>query len=234
MPTAAELVAQLNALPAEEHAEALALLSNDSGAVVKAFRSKQFAAGKREGASVGTEAATKLADAEQRVADLETELADVKAKQPDAAAIEERAAKQWQRKVDAEKARADAATTALTGERTTTFREQFGKALRDLKIDGDYADEVLTARHADRHRVREDGTREVLRPGEDTAYEAADVRAAIALLAADVAKTVPPKFQMVGGEGGGGRGTGSYGAGASRTVEQIRDQKRAAGIGPSL
>lgn len=213
--TLADLVTALNALPDEQHAEAVRVLQNDGGAVVKAFRSKVFAAGKTEGGKAGGATAEKLTAAEARVEELETQLAEAQAKVPDAAKLEERLTREWTRKVDAATRRAEAAEVALTKERGDGFRTAFGTALRDLDVDPDYADEVLAGRYADRHVVEPDGTRRVRKPGEDTAYDADDVTAAVKLLAADVVKTVPPKFLLSNADSGGGVTNGGAGAGGS-------------------
>ena len=221
MPSAAELIAQLNELPEEERGALATLFANDGGPVVKALRSKAFAAGKTEGKAGGTQAAAELEAARARVAELEEELGAVKAATPDAAAIEDRVKKAMQRQVDAEKARADRATADLTGERVTAFRERFGKALRDNRVLPEYADEVLSAKYADRYRVAEDGRVLVLKPGEEGAYEADDVAGAIALLAADVAKTVKPLFLASNADSGAGLTNGVPAAGGGGGYDPV-------------
>lgn len=226
--TLPEILAALSALPAESHREAVAALQNDAGPVVKAFRSKVFAAGKAEGGKVPGEAAEALAKAQERVEELETQLAETQAKVPDAAKLEERLKGQWQRKVDAEKAAREKAEQKLGTTLTRTFRSQFGKALRDLKVDPEYADEVLAGRYADRYRVLPDGAVQVLKPGEDSAYEAASEEEAVRLLAADVRQTVKPQWVLSTADGGAGITNGAGGGAVQgKPLKQQEADKRA-------
>lgn len=212
----------LNALPAEQHRDAITALLNDSGPVVKSFRTRAFGNGKKAGEEASGSGAAKLQEAQDRIQELEGQVADLTAKVPEAKATEERLQKQYEKKLEAERKRAEAAEGTLTKERSSRFRTQFSAELADV-ADKDYRDEVLANRYADRYRVQPDGSWQVLRPGEDTPYEAATEAEAVKLLAADVAKLVPPKFRLAHGESGGGITTGSGGGGqAPAKVEKER------------
>lgn len=218
-----DVIAALNALPEDQHREAVTALQNNSGPVVKAFRSAVFATGKAEGKKSGSAAAEELETARSEIERLTQELHDAQAKVPDAERLKADLTKQWERKVEAATKRAEAAEGTLTKERSSRFRTQFSAELADV-ADKDYRDEVLANRYADRYRVQPDGSWQVLRPGEDTPYEAATEAEAVKLLAADVAKLVPPKFRLAHGESGGGitNGNGGGGAQAPAKVEKER------------
>jgi hypothetical protein len=231
MPTAAEIIAQLNELPAEEHAAAITALQNDAGSLVKAFRSKVFAAGKKEGAGSNTDAAGKLTEAQERITELEAEIADVRAKVPDAAAIEAK----WQKKLDAEKARADAATTSLRDNQRQLALAEFTAALTAPQDDGTQVDpewvaDVVEKRWGDRIVVGDDGALRVLQLGDVTTYDAPDPRAAIKLLAADARKAVPPRYVLANADTGAGIQSGGFGAARARggvaTTDEIAAQKQ--------
>lgn len=220
MPTAAEVIAQINELPPEERAAFATAFQNDGGEVVKDVRSKTYAKGKADGKATGTEAAAKLAEAQERADALAAELAEVKAKTPDAAAIETRVRDAMQKKLDAEKARADAADGALRGERRKLALAEFKSALAAKQddgtyIDGDWLNDVAEARWGSRLATADDGSLRVLQLDGDMTYDAPDVATAVRLLAADARKTVPAKFVVSSAESGAGatNGGGGYGGG---------------------
>jgi hypothetical protein len=232
MPTVAEILSQLNDLPAEEHAAAVTALQNDGGAVVKAFRSKVFAAGKKEGSTTHADAAAKLAEAEERVTALETELADVKAKTPDAKAIEEAERKKWAPKLEkAERERDDARQALRDKDVSLTvadFLAELGRPAEDgTRVDPDYFDVVRT-KFGDRIRAKETGGVAVFHIDGDTEYEAPDAKAAVALLAADARKKVPEKFIVTNADRGAGVQPGGYGGGGGVTDAKRTEQARTA------
>lgn len=218
MPTAAEIIAQLNALPAEEHTEAITTLVNDGGAVVRAFRSRVFADGKKEGAKSGTEAAQKLAEATERAATAETELADLKAKTPDAKAIEERVTAKWEPKVKAAEQARDAAVTELRTERRKLTLGEFTAALTaklpdGTQVDPEWVKDVAESRWGSRIVVKEDGSIGVLNLTGDTEYAPGEGQSAVALLAADARKAVPARYVLVDGDTGAGITNHGHGTG---------------------
>ena len=129
MPTAAEVIAQINELPPEERAAFATAFQNDGGEVVKDVRSKTYAKGKADGKATGTEAAAKLAEAQERADALAAELAEVKAKTPDAAAIEKRVRDQLEPKIKAATERAEAADGKLREKERALVLNEFASAL---------------------------------------------------------------------------------------------------------
>lgn len=215
----------LDAIPSDQQKDALAALHNHSGPIVKAFRGRAFAGGKEEGKKANANSETLIAEKDELIDDLKTQLEAATSKTQDAKAIEERLTKAWQKKVDAEKQRADKAEQTLTGERQSGFKAKLAAQLRDLNVRPEYVDTILTAKYADRIRVNADGSRQVLKPGEDTAYEVAgdDAEdAAVKLLAADVRKAVEPFWIVSNGDSGASitNNTGGGGFAQAKSVPQ--------------
>lgn len=230
MPTAAELIAQLNALEGDEALVFSTLFQNDQGAVIKSARSKVASGAKREGAAKLPEVQGKLEQALEKIAELELEKQELSSKAPDFAAKEQ----QWKDKLATKERELRQQLEAKDAALTKTRRDvELGKFTRHLVeehgIDPDYANEVLAVKHADRFRFAEDGTPDVLKPGEDTAYDAETVDEKIKLAAADVAKTVKPVFVRTNVDTGGGRGPAGGGGNAGLTPDQIAQAKRQSG-----
>lgn len=219
MPTAAEVIAAVNELPAEERAAFTTLFLNDQGDVVKGARSKAFAAGKAEGAKGGTEAAQKLADAEQRATDLQAKLDELSASKPDVKALEETLNARWQKKLDAEKQRADTAVTTLRQREVALARAEFLAALTapaedGTRVDPEWAADVADARWGSRLAAREEGGVRVLQLDGDMEYDAPDTKAALRQLAADARRTVPARYVLTNADTGAGVTSGGVVGGA--------------------
>lgn len=228
--TPAEILAELNALDGDDFDKAVSALINDSGNVVAKARARMVKAGKAEAAKQMPELEQKLADAEEERDRLRADLEAAQAKVPDIAAKEQ----QWKERLTAKerewKAKLDEKDSALTKTRRDVHLGKFIRTLvEEHKVDPDYASEVLTSRYADRFRFAEDGTPDVFKPGEESGYDAPSVEQKIALLAADVKKTVKPQFIQTDVDSGGGRGSHGAGGGGKPNPESLVEAKRQSG-----
>lgn len=231
--TLAEIVAALNAEIGDDKAkakEAARLLRSDSKSVAQLLIN--VGAGQKSG-----ETQTKVSQLEQERDELrdkleatEQEYTEFKTRTPDAAAIEARLNTKWGAKVQAKedevKATRDTLRKALGG---GTMQKVVSRLVTKYGIDEDYAREVLAQRHADRIAVGDDARIGVLQLGEATEYDAATEDEKIDALAADIRKTVPPKFVNTNADSGSGVRNGAGGAVVAKTVEQLAADMRATG-----
>jgi hypothetical protein len=165
-------------------------------------------------------------DLKEHLEQLTTEYTEFKTRTPDAAAIETRLNTKWgaklQAKDDEVKATRDTLRKALGG---GTMQKVVARLVTKYGVDDDYAREVLAQRHADRIAVGDDAKVGVLQLGETVEYDAATEDEKIDALAADIRKTVPPKFVNTNADTGAGI-RGGVGGAVVKTVEQIAQQKR--------
>lgn len=159
--------------------------------------------------------------------EVEQEFTEFKAKTPDVATVEARERAKWEPKVKAKdeevKATKETLRKALGG---GTMQKVVAHLVAKLGVDDDYAREVLAARYADRIAVGDDGRIGVLQVGETSEYDAVTEDEKVAALAADIRKTVPPKFVNTNADSGAGVRGGSGGGTGLKTVEQIRKEKQ--------
>lgn len=240
MPTAAELIAQLNELPAEEHAAAITTLYNDQGPIATKVRARAVSDGYNKAKKGGDETAAKLTAAEERVAALEEELADVKAKTPDAKAIEDRVTAKFAPKLKAAEEARDAALgevrTAKRKDVLAAFKAELTREHDDgTRVDPEWADDVAETRWGSRIALADDGSVRVLHLDGDTTYDAADAREAAKLLATDARKVVPARYVISNADptGGGARPAAPLGTTVRTTrvapADAVLESKRRSG-----
>jgi hypothetical protein len=255
MRTVAEIIAEL--LEHTDQAAVTSALANESHNTIKNFRSSQFAAGKTEGgkpfktftdALKGANSLDTLLGVVATAGFTDEQAGAIKTATPDRTKLEGEIKMQYETKLNELRTK----VTKLTGSLQTgakdraigqfagflsasgTDLEALGKKFKGLELGGvlgDYAGEVLTARFKDRLVVDEEGNvTDVLKPGEATGYEGTSIEHKLALLAADVRKTVPATLILAKGDKGSGiRGGdgGQPGSGASLTT--VQDKKLATG-----
>lgn len=213
MPTPAEIVALINELPDDDRPQMITLLQNDLGDVIKTARGKIASGAKRDGASKVPQLERERDEALQKVADLELANQELSSKAPDLATKE----REWKDKLAAKERefaeKLTAKEQALTRTRRDVMKEKFVERLVEKGVSPKYARRVAAEEHADRFTFGEDGTPDVLKPGEDSGYDAADVDQKIALLAADVVGTIDAEFIRTNVDSGGGRTNGGNGGG---------------------
>lgn len=229
MATAAELIAQLNALEGDEALAVSTLFQNDQGAVIKSARGRVAAGAKREGAAKLPEVQGKLEQALEKIAELELEKQELSSKAPDFAAKEQ----QWKDKLATKerelRQQLEAKDAALTTTRRDVLTEKFVERLVAEGVNPKYARRVAAAEFADRFTFGTDGTPDVLKPGETSGYDAATVDEKVALLAADVRKTVDAEFIRTNVDTGGGRGAaggGHTGYDPVKAGQQMAEQQK--------
>lgn len=235
MQTAAEILAAINALPTEEHAKFATDFQNDQGSVVKAARSKAFAAGKTEGAKGGTQAAADLVKATEQIEELEGKVTELTDNKPDVKAIEERVTAAMQKKLDAEKKRADTVEAALRTERRKIALVELSSALTAKQEDGTQVDpdwvgdtKLMEARWGDRLVEKDDGTLRYLQLGSEQAFEPGDGETAAGLLAAAIRTTVPARYVLTDDDTGGGLNGGAAGGSRRSGYDPVKAGKAAA------
>lgn len=233
MQTAAEILAAINALPTEEHAKFATDFQNDQGSVVKAARSKAFAAGKAEGAKGGTQAAADLVKATERIEELEGKVTELTDNKPDVKAIEERVTAAMQKKLDAEKKRADTAETALRTERRKSVLAELKSALTAKQDDGtqvdpEWANDVVESRWGNRLVEKDDGSISVLQLGSEQAFEPGEGETAVGLLAAAIRQTVPARYVLTDDDTGAGLNGGAAGGSRRSGYDPVKAGKAAA------
>jgi hypothetical protein len=228
MPTAAELIAQLNALEGDEAAEAQRLFTNDQGPVIKAARGKIAGPAKREGGAQVAQLKQELTAAQDRIAELEGETEGLKSSQPDYAKREAELKEKYEKKVADAEARAKAKEDALRAkdrEGVAAMVEAQLKEVHRLKSRA-----ALWGRREIMDRIDVSGEApRILKPGESTPYDAESLQDAVALAAADYAKGADPDDILTNVDHGGGRGSGGNGAQAGKTVKDIAATKQASG-----
>lgn len=235
MPTAAELIEQLNALEGDEATAAIKFLLNDQGTVIKQARGKIATAAKSEGSgkSKVPELERQLQEATDRVAELEGENEELKSKAPNLAQREQELKTKHENKVRELQGKIDDLNVKLKTKGREVHLEKFEKALvENHHVFPKYANRVARRDFEDRFDEDESGAPRILKPGETTPYEAESVDRAIELLAADAAKTIDPEFiRSAAGEGGGRRGTpgGSVATTPEQTVQAKKKSGRYAG-----
>jgi hypothetical protein len=246
--TADEILTELLAL--EDQAAVTTALHNSDAPTLKDFRSKQFAAGKKEGESTFKELKKRAAAAESLddVLSLATTLGvpterveTVKATIPDRVALEKELGEKSERKVNelrkqldkykglVQGSGKDKALSQLTklltasGQTLEQFRQKFPRlTLGD--VNQEYADVVLSAKYGDRIVIDDDGNiTDVLKPGENSPYEGASLDEKLAFLAADVRKTVPTTFVVSAADRGAGvrGGATNGGQGSGPQLEPV-------------
>jgi hypothetical protein len=200
--TIAQIIDELAGFPESEVAEAL---TNTDASPIKAFRSKLFAGAKREVKKEFKSVEDENAALKEQIEELNGKLESA----PDIKKVEEALKTKHQKEIDklaSENATLkvkikDKGAAGALGDFTTFLSgnpEDFMEEFKGLGLGGvntDYTTLVLTAKYKDRIVLDDDGNIiDVLKPGEQSGYDAPTTRAKLALLAADVRKTVPATF----------------------------------------
>ena len=106
------------------------------------------------------------------------------------------------------------------------FLEKLGPGTQVKKL---WAEKVLLPEYADRFRLKDDGTLEVLEIGETTPYDVSKGQDPVDLLVQDVLRTVPSEFRVLGrpdtGGGTNGAGSGEIKPRSMREIQQIQRQQ---------
>ena len=189
-----------------------------------------------------------------RITELEGEVEKLTRERDEAVAAADAAKKepaereqQLERKVQDLQAKLDAATNALTEERTAHLNDKgetyVDKVLMKLKgrIKDDYLDEVVANRIRKQVRVKPDKSVVLLPPGDEVPYEAKDEREAMALLAEDIYQGVHTDYRISVTDPGSG-GSGGQGGGRrpgepdiiTKKAQDFNAQRAARGTNPLL
>lgn len=220
--TLAEILAALNA---ETDADAaVQALQADAGPIVKAFRSKMFAQGKKEGGK-DLKTLTDERDAlKATVEEKDTEIESLKAKTPDRDAIEAplkaKIAKLEQTATEKDQATQARVRNLLRERDLGTFRQlltgthpEAGKLGITRALDPDYAAMLASQMEtAGRFRYNDKDELEVL-DDDGVPYPSDGKAPRSAPLAAALAKSAPDKWVMTKAQGGGGVGNQGGGTG---------------------
>ncbi|MEO7521507.1 MAG: hypothetical protein ABIW79_06785 [Gemmatimonas sp.] len=166
------------------------------------------------------DAAKALADETQR------EFDTFKDKTPDVAAIEAT----WKAKVkaaqDEAKAKLDEKDGVIVAKSRGALRTLLVNRLVDEHhVNRRWADKVVAAENETRLVAKPDGTSQVLQLGRDDEYDGESVEAKIALLAADLAKSVDAEYVTTNVQGGGGQ-RGALPGGSSRSERSLVEEKQ--------
>ena len=233
MPTARELIDQLNSLEGDEAREAQKLFMNDQGAVVTAARGKIASAAKKEGRSGVGDLEQKLAEAEAKIEELTGDLATAQEKAPELA---NKVAELTTRLREQERTHRELLKQkdeALVETSREVHVKGLAARLKARKLVDDYADEQAAPKYGKQIRRKADGSGwDVFKPGEDTPYAAETMDEALDLLADDVVSSIrakSPGLIMTNVDGGGGRGPGGGGSAITPPVKDIAAQKQASG-----
>jgi len=189
----------------------------------------QYGAGKKKGQLDGDIATLtrQLETTKQELEELQTAFDDFKAKTPDVAKVEQELTAKHTRKLQEKDAQLAAKDQTLKGALTRGARERLVTLLStEHKVDPEYAREVMASKYADRFVVGDDGRISVLQPGSTDSYDADTDDAAVALLAAQVAKTAPAKFVNTNADRGAGSRSGQGGGSTQKTAEEVKETKR--------
>lgn len=241
--TAKDIIAELNGLEGDERKEALKLLQNDQGDVVRSARDKIAGAARKDGAKTLSEVREQAENAEtlddvlkiaQAVGVPEEKLEAVRKKVPDRATLETEIKGQFGTQVDKLTKR----NQTLEGENLTLRRGKHTKKLVELlhknhKVDPEYADEVLVAKHQDRIAPVKDkpGEFDVLQPDGKTPYEGESIDEKLTHMAADIAEKVNPRYVLTNVDRGAGiRNGDGAGTGGTLTQEQLVEKKRSSSV----
>jgi hypothetical protein len=221
--TLAEILAALNGL--EDADAAVDALRADNGAVVKAFRSKVFAQGKKEGTKDLKAVEDERDQLKASITEKDTEIEGLKAKTPDKDAIEA----PLKAKITKLEQQASEQAQASQGRIRKLLRERDLGTFRQLltgmhpdaakhgitrQLDPDYADVVANQMEAaGRFRYNDKDELEVL-DDDGVPYPVTDAKAPrSAALAAALNKAAPDKWATSKAQGGGGVGGQGSGTG---------------------
>jgi hypothetical protein len=210
----------------------LKALANSANPFVKKFRSLQFSAGKKEGATSGKANSEELTRLQGEVERLEGELAEAKNAAPEAQKKLQKELDKAQAKTKELETKLGTTTQNLARKERLTGRQKLVKELRELGVNEEYAEEVLAQKYEDRLVVdpEELTLKDVLKPGEDSSYDGKSVDEKIKLLAKELRKGVKPLFIVSGSDRGAGIVKGSTGGpGTGTGVEKVVEQKAQTG-----
>lgn len=244
--TLAEVLGELNEIYEADTKSVLEQLNNSSVTVIKEFRSKTFGAGKKEGKRGGDEDAAKLGELQTKLEEAEEALTKARSGQSTWESEKKDLEKKHETKLKETKdqlASARATIVNLTRNRTmdqvagflTRDSEELSKRFQNLQLGDvvpDYADTIVKQKFIGQIVVDETTgqLKDVLKLGEQTGYEADSEEQKLALLAADIRKTIPPTFIRSNAEGGAGiRDVGGSRQGSGPNVGTIVEKKAATG-----
>lgn len=225
MATAKETIAALNALTDDERTEAIRLLKNDQGDVVKTARDQIAGKAKKDGEKALETVRTQAADAESlddilkiatAVGVPSEKVEAVRTAVPDRAKVEKDIEAKFEKRLTKAADDLKARDGTILDLRRGSLKSKLVRELAEKhNVDPEYAEEVLASKFADRFAFAQDGTPDVLQPGATTAYDAENVDKKIELLATDIRKSVKPNYVRSNGDRGGGTGSGGGSGGSS-------------------
>lgn len=236
MATAKEIIASLNALTDDERTEAIRLLKNDAGDVVKAARDQMAGKAKKDGEKALETLRAQAADADslEDILTIATAVGVPKEKieavrtVPDKAKVEKDVEAKFEKRLKKAEDDVKARDATILDLRRGSLKSKLVRELAEKhNVDPEYAEEVLASKFADRFAFGQDGTPDVLQPGATTAYDAESVDKKIELLAADIRKNVKPNYVRSNGDSGGGTQSGG-GSGGGSGYDPVAEGKKMA------
>ena len=243
MPTVEEVIASVNELVTENRDNAKALadaLREHAKPVAKVLTDRGARMAARDGDAALKAAEEKATKAAEELEAVQAEFEAFKAKTPYLATREAEIRAKYEKKLEEkDKALRDRTDRAIELQRRqlrAAFVEELLEETDGKRVDREWAEKVVAREFDDRLVAREDGTEDVLQPGEAIGFDAPTTREKLKLLAAEAKKTVPDRYLVVGGQSGGGT-SGGHGSGGYDPVaagKKMAAEQKGNAVDPTL